>query len=96
MKFTLVRVFAALVMIASLAVFAAPTPSSGTLSSTATTLTFSGGFIASDPSGASCGAPASPTCDEYTLTVQLPSDYATTNRAQKSECQCLTMILTTI
>jgi hypothetical protein len=58
---------------------AAPTPANGTLSVASPTLSFTGGFTVSDPSGASCGAPFSPSCDTFALAVQLPADYDTTN-----------------
>ncbi len=59
---------------------AAATPASGTLTPTASSLTYSGGpFVASNPTGTSgtvsCAAPSS--CDDFGLTVATPAGYGT-------------------
>lgn len=83
MRLAPLQILVALFMFAPAAVHSA-TPPSGTLSVATPTLTYTyGPNVVSNPSaqavdGGICSPPAQP-CDHYDLTIDLPSDFATTN-----------------
>ncbi|HEX4873229.1 MAG TPA: PKD domain-containing protein [Nevskiaceae bacterium] len=75
------RLCAALLGLATLPA-AATEPAEGTLSADNRSLSASGGpYVVANPA-ADCSLP-DPACDRYTLTVDLPADYATTNPDDK-------------
>src|SRR5690349_15361215 len=66
-----------------------PTPASGTLSPTSTSVTFTAGPFPltnesySTPVGGTCSPPTVFRCDDFSLTVALPDDYDTSHPDDK-------------
>ena len=65
----------------------AATPSSGTITTATTTLTYTGGgpYFVPSAQGNTCAPPDQ--CDEFALTVNLPANYAATHPNDKIRCE---------